>query len=50
MRCVIIVKATPASEAGILPKAELFEAMGRHHEQLVSAAKGLKTFEQMKAR
>lgn len=37
MRFMIIVKADPASEAGELPPAEMFEAMGRFNEDLISA-------------
>jgi hypothetical protein len=37
MRFLIIVKATPESEAGVMPPAELFEEMGRYHEELSKA-------------
>jgi len=37
MRFMIIVKATPESEAGELPSAELLEAMGKYNEELVRA-------------
>ena len=37
MRVMVIVKATSDSEAGILPSAELFEAMGRFNEELAKA-------------
>ena len=37
MRCMVIVKASKDSEAGILPKKELFEAMGKFNEELVKA-------------
>lgn len=37
MRVVVFVKATTESEAGILPSAELLEAMGKYNEQLVDA-------------
>jgi hypothetical protein len=37
MRVMVIVKATPSSEAGKLPPPELFEAMGRYNEELVKA-------------
>ncbi len=37
MRFMIIVKATAASEAGVMPGPEVFEAMGRFNEQLVDA-------------
>jgi hypothetical protein len=34
---MVIVKASKDSEAGILPKKELFEAMGKFNEELVRA-------------
>jgi hypothetical protein len=34
---MIIVKATPQSEAGEMPKQELLEAMGKFNEELVAA-------------
>lgn len=37
MRVMVLVKATEDSEAGVLPSAELFEAMGRFNEQLAEA-------------
>ena len=37
MRFMVMVKATPNSEAGVLPGPELFEAMGRYNEELVKA-------------
>ena len=37
MRVMVMVKATADSEAGILPPAELLEAMGRYNEELVDA-------------
>ncbi len=37
MRFMIIVKATPDSEAGIMPKPEAFEAMGKFNEELINA-------------
>jgi hypothetical protein len=37
MRFVAFVKATPTSEAGVLPKQELLEEMGRFNEELVKA-------------
>src|SRR5919202_1830047 len=37
MRFMVIVKATPESEAGILPSQELLEAMGRFNEELARA-------------
>jgi hypothetical protein len=37
MRVAVFVKATEDSEKGILPTAELLEAMGRYNEELVKA-------------
>jgi len=37
MRVMVIVKATPNSEAGVLPRKELFENMIRYNEELVKA-------------
>jgi hypothetical protein len=37
MRVMIFVKATDASEAGIMPSTELIEAMGKFNEELVNA-------------
>jgi hypothetical protein len=37
MRVMVIVKATADSEAGVLPSAELLEAMGKYNEELVDA-------------
>ena len=37
MRCMVIVKADRDSEAGVLPDATLFEAMGKYNEELVKA-------------
>ena len=37
MRFLVMVKATPNSEAGVLPEPEMFEAMGRYNEELVKA-------------
>ncbi len=37
MRVMVLVKATEDSEAGVMPSAELFEAMGRFNEELVAA-------------
>ena len=37
MRFMIIVQATAQSEAGIMPPPEMFEAMGKFNEQLISA-------------
>lgn len=37
MRVTVFVKATEDSEAGIMPPAELLEAMGKYNEELVNA-------------
>lgn len=37
MRFMVIVKATPESEAGVLPSEELLAAMGKYNEELVNA-------------
>jgi|SRR5947208_5724321 len=37
MRVMVIVKADKNSEAGILPKKEVFEKMGKYNEELVKA-------------
>ena len=37
MRVMVMVKATKNSEAGVLPKAEMFAEMGAFNEQLVKA-------------
>jgi hypothetical protein len=37
MRFMVIVKATPESEAGQLPSTELLAAMGRYNEELAKA-------------
>ena len=37
MRFMAIVKATPETEAGVLPTTEEFEAMGKFNEELVKA-------------
>jgi hypothetical protein len=37
MRVMVIVKASKESEAGVLPDAKLFEAMGKYNEELVKA-------------
>jgi len=34
---MVLVKATPDSEAGLLPSSELLEAMGKFNEQLAAA-------------
>ena len=37
MRVMVIVKATPESEAGKMPSQELLEAMGKYNEELAKA-------------
>jgi hypothetical protein len=37
MRVMVMVKATEDSEAGLMPSAEMFEAMGKFNEELVNA-------------
>ncbi|GAB6196873.1 YciI family protein [Lysobacter xanthus] len=37
MRVMVMVKATPSSEAGTMPSTELMEAMGRFNAELVKA-------------
>ncbi|HJZ55734.1 MAG TPA: YciI family protein, partial [Gemmataceae bacterium] len=37
MRFMVIVKAGAESEAGVLPSAEILQAMGKYNEQLVKA-------------
>lgn len=37
MRCMVIVKATKNSEAGVMPSEELLTAMGNYNEELVKA-------------
>jgi hypothetical protein len=37
MRVMVMVKATPESEAGQMPGTELIEAMNRYNEELVKA-------------
>lgn len=37
MRFLVMVKATPESEAGVMPSTELLEAMGKYNEELVKA-------------
>ena len=53
MRVMVLVKATDDSEKGILPKTEMFEAMGRFNDELRNAgilrdADGLKPSSQGK--
>lgn len=37
MRFAMLVKASAESEAGVLPSAELLQAMGRYNEEMVNA-------------
>jgi hypothetical protein len=37
MRFMVMVKATPSSEAGVMPTEELLAAMGKYNEELVAA-------------
>ena len=37
MRVMVLIKATPESEAGQMPSMELIAAMGKYNEQLVNA-------------
>ena len=37
MRVMVIVKASPESEAGVMPSTELLTAMGQYNEELVKA-------------
>src|SRR5215470_7282231 len=37
MRFMVIVKATPESEAGVLPDEKILTAMGNYNEELVKA-------------
>lgn len=37
MRCMVMVKATKDSEAGVMPKQKLLEEMGKFNEELVKA-------------
>jgi hypothetical protein len=37
MRAMVIVKANPDSEAGVLPSTEILSAMGKYNEELVKA-------------
>jgi hypothetical protein len=37
MRFMVMVKATPESEAGVMPGEEMFAAMGKYNEELVKA-------------
>ena len=37
MRYMVLVKASPESEAGEMPSTELLEEMGKYNEELVEA-------------
>lgn len=37
MRAMILIKATADTEAGVMPRPEVFEEMGRYNEELVNA-------------
>ena len=37
MRFMVIVKATPESEAGVMPSTEMLTAMGKYNEELINA-------------
>ncbi|MCA9130805.1 MAG: nuclear transport factor 2 family protein [Planctomycetales bacterium] len=37
MKVIVFVKATPSSEAGVMPRTELLAEMGQYNEQLVQA-------------
>ena len=37
MRVMVLVKASPESEAGVMPTEELLAAMGKYNEELVEA-------------
>lgn len=37
MRVIVLIKATADSEAGVMPSAELIEAMGSYNRELVDA-------------
>ncbi len=37
MKFMVIVKATPESEAGVMPSAAIFEAMAKFNEQMIDA-------------
>ncbi len=37
MKCLVIVKASAASERGVLPTAELIQAMGAYNQELIKA-------------
>src|SRR5690606_39798778 len=37
MKFMVIVKATPETEAGVMPSAEIFEAMSKFNEEMIDA-------------
>lgn len=37
MRVIVLIKATADSEAGVMPSAELIEAMGNYNREMVNA-------------
>jgi hypothetical protein len=37
VRMMVLVKATPESEAGVMPSSDLLEAMGRYNAELAAA-------------
>ena len=37
MRVMVLVKASPESEAGVMPSTDLLAAMGKYNEELVNA-------------
>lgn len=37
MRCMVLVKATKDSEAGMMPTQEMLEAMGQYNDELIKA-------------
>ncbi|WP_407524821.1 YciI family protein [Methylobacterium oryzisoli] len=37
MRVMVLVKATPESESGLMPSRDLLEAMGRYNAELIEA-------------
>ena len=45
VRFMIIVKATPKSEAGVMPEEKMFEVMAAYHEELARAPEARAEFE-----
>jgi hypothetical protein len=37
MKVIVLIKATPDSEAGVMPSEQLLTEMGQYHEALVKA-------------